>query len=144
MCQTCDKLRAEIRELREELAEWERLSEEGVSGVIDNDSGLIAATIGVGPQEGRLISTMMLAASRTVSTHDLVRAMKYEGEDGEYEDSRGITRSHSRDQLKVVVCRARAALTRAGIHEAIHTIRCVGYIMPKRKAQEIRKLAGIE
>lgn len=43
--------------------------------------------------------------------------------------------------LHVVVCKARAALRAAGVQEAIINVQSIGYIMPRTKAAEIRKIA---
>lgn len=139
MCQTCDKLRAEIRELREELAEWER----GGNMTDSGDVALIAATIKCLPQSAKLISALMNAENRTVSAEILTEEIEYGGMGGDINRARK-SETYEGNHLKVIVSRSRRDLERAGIFDAIANVRGVGYIMPKRKAQEIRKLAGIE
>ena len=138
MCPTCDKLRAENRELREELAEYERGSNMSERG----DVALVAAAIKSLPQSAKLIVALMDAENRTVSAEILTEEIEYAGAGGEINRARK-SETYEGNHLKVIVCRARRDLERAGVFDAIANVRGVGYIMPKTKAAEIRRLAGI-
>lgn len=134
-CKSCEKLRAEIRELREELDEWERHD----GGHDDGGVALIAQCLKSWPQPSRLILELMQASNRVVSKSFLVEALGYNGM-GRDHDRRGTDEDR---WLKVVVTKARRALEVVGIFDAIANVRGVGYIMPKQKAEEIRKVVGL-
>jgi len=138
MCPTCDKLRAEVRELREEIAEWERAA---VNGDADNSaSEVIAAVFKMHPQEARLVRALMDSRNAVVSHDDLSERMGYDGADRWHQDKRGVDVSSRRAQTKVVVHRARKWLEQGGVFESIVSIRSLGYMMTKQKAAETERL----
>ena len=141
MCGECDRLRAEVRELREEIAEWERM------GATERDNGaaeVIAAAFCMHPQESRLVKALMDSRNAVVSHHDLSERIGYAGSDKWYKDKRGLDVSARKDQLKVAAHRARKWLEQAGVFEAIVSVRSVGYMMTRQKAAEIEAVLDRE
>lgn len=141
MCNECDRLRAEVRELREEIAEWERSG--AGAGEIDT-AEVISAAFQMLPQEGRLVRVLMDSRNTVVSHDDLSERIKYAGADRWYKGTRGEMVSSRQAQLKVIVHRARVSLSQSGIFDAIANIRGVGYIMTKQKAAEIQAVLDRE
>lgn len=136
MCQTCDKLRAEIRELREELAEWrnqESIHENG-------DAAIIAERLKTWPQVAKLIAILAENENRVVSREYFVDALGYAGE-GRDHDRRGTDEDR---WLKVIVSRSRRALEGIGVFDAVGNVRGRGYIMTKEKARAVRRAVGID
>lgn len=130
-CPHCDRLRAEIRELKEELQEWER----GDPDSIDGNTALIARVLRTNPQPARIIHHLMTEASRVVSKEALIETLQYNGE------GRDIgNRTDEDNALKVIVSKSRRALESVGLFDAIGSVRGVGYIMPKSKANELARI----
>lgn len=134
MCPTCDRLRAELREAKEELAEWQS---HGGDNSSDGEVALLSKVMRVSPQPARIVSELMAASSRVVSKGHLIDSMGYDGEGREHPE-RGQT--DEGNALKVVVTQARRGLESVGLFDAIANVRGVGYIMPKSKAVELRAI----
>lgn len=130
-CPHCDRLRAEIRELKEEIREWER----GDPDSIDGSSALIARELRINPQPARIIHHLMTEASRVVRKESLIETLQYNG------CGRDIGNMTDEDNaLKVIVTKSRRALESVGLFDAIGSVYGVGYIMPKSKARELAKI----
>lgn len=130
-CPHCDRLRAEIRELKEELREWER----GDPDSIDGNTALIARVLRTNPQPARIIHRLMTEASRVVSKESLIETMRYGGE--------GRDAGNTTDEinaLKVVLSKSRRALESVGLFDAIGCVWGGGYIMSKSKANELARI----
>lgn len=138
MCPTCDRLRAENRELREEIEEWERSAANG--GADNSAAEVIAAVFKMHPQEARLVRALMDGRNAVISHDDLGERMGYTGIERWYQDKRGVDVSSKRDQIKVVVHRARKWLEQGGVFESIVSVRSLGYMMTKQKAAEIERM----
>lgn len=136
MCQTCDKLRAEIRELREELAEWRNQDSIHESG----DAAIIATRLKTWPQVAKLIAILAENENRVVSREYFVEALEYAGA-GRDHDRRGTDEDR---WLKVIVSRARRALESVGVFDAVGNVWGQGYIMTKEKARDVRRVVGID
>lgn len=132
MCVSCDRLRAELREVKEELEEW-RNNETDEPG----DIALIGRQLGLNPQPSRIVSRLMSAPSRIVTKEALIETMNYAGEGRDLGGYRGTDEGCA---LKVVITRARRGLESVGIFDAIANVVGVGYIMPKSKAFELRAI----
>lgn len=131
MCPTCDRLRAELREVREELAEWRMSEGESQNG----DVAIIARVLKISPQSAKVVNELMSAPSRLVPTDRLVEAMDYGGlgmDKGRW--------TFEGNALKVVMSMARKGLREAGLPEAISNVWGRGYIMPRSKATELRAI----
>lgn len=136
MCQTCDKLRAEIRELRDELAEWRNQDSVHENG----DAAIIAARLKTWPQVAKLIAILAENENRVVSREYFVEALEYAGA-GRDHDRRGTDEDR---WLKVIASRARRALESIGVFDAVGNVRGRGYIMTKEKARDVRRVVGID
>lgn len=132
MCPTCDRLRAELREVKEELAEW-RTNEADEPG----DVALIGRQLGLNPQPARIVSRLMASSSRVVAKEALIETMNYAGEGRDLGGYRGTDEGCA---LKVVITKARRGLESVGLFDAISNVVGVGYIMPKSKAVELRAI----
>lgn len=131
-CDSCDRLRAQLREAREELAEWRRSDGSSLNG----DVWRIKRAFGINPQPAIIINALMRDAGRVVTNDALVEAMGYAGEGREPVKGQ----ADDRLALQVVICKARSALRAEGLHEAISNVHHTGYIMPRTKAAEITKI----
>lgn len=136
MCVECDKLRAEIRELREELAEWRNQDSIHENG----DAAIIAARLKTWPQVAKLIAILAENENRVVAREYFVEALEYAGA-GRDHDRRGTDEDR---WLKVIVSRARRALEGIGVFDAVGNVRGWGYIMTKEKARDVRRVVGID
>lgn len=76
-CVNCERLKREIRELKEEIEEWEAYDGE----VVDSEAHDLSRKIGVRPQAAKLLITLMDAPGQTISVDRLARAIGYEGDD---------------------------------------------------------------
>ena len=131
MCVSCDRLRAELREVKEELAEWKMREDDSVDG----DIALISRTLKLPPQPARIVNELMSAASRVVTSEKLIESMDYGGRGGD--KGRWTAEGNA---MKVCLSMARKGLREAGLHDAISTVWREGYIMPKSKAVELRAI----
>lgn len=135
MCASCDRLitelRAELREVKEELEEWRR----GDDGSLNDEIAMIARTLKISPQSAKVVNELMSSPSRLVSTERLVEAMGYGG--AGLDKGRWTLEGNA---LKVVMSMARKSLRDAGLHEAISNVWGRGYIMPRSKAVELRAI----
>lgn len=136
MCRECDRLRAENRELREELEEWRSMDSVHERG----DSAIIASRLKTRPQVSKLISVLVENENRVVGREFFVDALGYSGA-GRDHDRRGTDEDR---WLKVIVSWARRALESVGIFDAVANVRGRGYMMTKQKAAEVRAVVGIE
>lgn len=133
MCNTCDSLRVSLREAQEELKEWRSYAERSAPDSVTE----IRLSLGVSPQVAKVMDALMSNPSTVVTTERLIEAMEYNGQGRDF-----LACGHTDESraLNVNIHSARRALERAGIFDAIGNMRGVGYIMPKTKVREIRRL----
>lgn len=116
-CVNCERLKREIRELREELEEWRLMDGE----VADVDANDLAAKIGAYPQTAKLILALARAKGSTLSNDRTVMAIGYQGE-------------QNRNMLAQITCNAR----RAGF--PIERIRGVGLRLPMGVCESVLEM----
>lgn len=129
-CDSCDRLRAQLREALEELAEWRRGDD------ADDNVSSLRRVFGLERQGAIIMDRLMRASGCVVHKDALIEAMQYRGEDRHLPGSKPDNVA----ALHVVVCKAKGVLRRSGIFEAVVNIPATGYIMPRTKAAEIRKI----
>lgn len=135
-CPTCDDLRRQLREAREELAEWQLSAEPDATAenalvvkasVVLRAKRITAAGRFVAPGDLRFLRALIRAAGRPVSHPDLLDAsMRY-----------GL---EPRGDAKLNVVRAsicRTLLASQGIPDAIVSVHAYGYEMPKGVAARV-------
>lgn len=133
MCASCDRLRAELREVKEELEEWRLRGEKEV----DDRAALIQTALSATPQVSRVIDAMMDNPGRLIESHTLVDVLHYNGRGGD------LPKYGTTDEgrlLKVIIFHARKTLERAGITSPIETIWGRGYSLSRDKAVELRAI----
>lgn len=133
MCPSCDRLRAELREVKEELAEWKM----GSPSVDGDKWAFLASTIGLAPQPAKIVSALMESPSQPVMKDTMFELMEYGGMGRDFIHSGHTDEGRA---LSVIVTHARRRLESFGIHDAIKNVRGVGYIMPRSKAVELRAI----
>lgn len=130
-CDNCDRLRIQLREALEELDEWRRSDQPSQDSV-----SMLRRAFGLGPQGAIIVDCLMRSSGCVVHKEALIEAMQYRGEDRHPEKGKPDNVA----ALHVVVCKAKSALRSSGVFEAVVNIPATGYIMPRTKAAEIRKL----
>lgn len=76
-CANCERMKREIRELREELEEWRLMDGE----VVDSKVHDLAKNLRVRPQAAKLLMALMASPGQTVPVDRLARAIGYDGDD---------------------------------------------------------------
>lgn len=134
MCATCDKLRAELREAREEIKEWQK----GSTSESEAEHWVfVASAIGLAPQPAKIVTALMDNPSKPVLKDTMFDLMEYGGMGRDFIHSGHTDEGRA---LSVIVTHARRKLEMFGIHDAIKNVRGVGYIMPRSKAVELRAI----
>lgn len=77
-CDECVRLRAQIRELKEELAEWRG----GNDDVLDTRAQDYAKKLGVRTQSAKMLSVLLDNAGKAISNDRLAEEIGYDGENG--------------------------------------------------------------
>lgn len=134
MCPTCDRLRAENRELREELAEYQNRVDE----TLDGEVAIISHAMNLPPQAARFVAILAKSAGRVVTSDVLIDSLEYGGT-GEFTD-KGETRDIK--QVHVLMSRVRSGLARVGITNATKSVYGVGQIMTEDAARRVRALVS--
>jgi len=129
-CDNCDRLRRQVRELTEEIKEYE------ASGHTDDDLFVrrLAKTIGIKPQAAKILSLLMDHPGRLTSTDLLIEAAEYEGEATNPNDRR------FKSAICVNISSIRRRLESKSIHKAIENFYGTGYVLSKEAAAKIRAL----
>lgn len=134
MCATCDDLRRQLREEREELAEWARAKP------VAPDDGLTLERLHrwctrlktpKGPT--RLVIALADASPRVLTPEALLEIARSDG-DGEVWNERNMVR--------VYVWRARRGLAAAGLSGALETVWGAGYVVPADQASRLKAAMG--
>ena len=133
MCASCDRLRAELREVKEELAEWKRPPE-----ITDADRmARLKAALPMERQTAILLIRLHQSPGLVVENGELIELIGYKGEDRDL--PRG--KSDRVNALKVIVTKARRALEHIAIYDSIK-FAYGGYVMSREAAAAIRGLVA--
>lgn len=128
-CDNCDRLRREVRELKEELAEWQAGSSFEAENTTEVD--LIRAKFRVRPQTAKIISALLSRPGKVVSHDLLVQAASCGGAvDGDKYPSR----TGPLAVLRIAVAQARKAIT---FRNTIINVKERGYMIPVEKADAL-------
>lgn len=128
-CDECVKLRATIRELREELAEYEKF-DDAESPLVLN----LMKALRLRPQSAKILAALLARAGKVVSTELLIESADYEGEASNTNDRR------FRALVGVNISRIRRGLEDAKIMGGIVTYYARGHMLTKEAAEKIRAL----
>lgn len=74
-CGECDRLRVQVRELKEEIAEWERTGGE----IVDTSVNDLAKKIGTHLQPAKMLLALARARGKTVTNERMCDVIGYEG-----------------------------------------------------------------
>lgn len=129
-CGECEKLRAEVRELREELSEWERSG-----GGDETRVNLIRARLRLRPQPSKILDALMDRPGAVVSMDTLINRSDA---GGTLRDDAMPSRGGPLQSVRVNVARVRAALSDKGIHGAVSNVHGEGYVIAKAAAEKVR------
>jgi len=119
-CDNCDRLRAEIRELKEEIAEWARVNRD------DRLAEKIRIRFCMTLQESCASAAMMGRPDMTFSIDRLCEHMGYDG----LEDGRSVVRT--------VLSRVRAKLKSHGLQVSVRNLHSEGYYITRADADAIK------
>lgn len=128
-CGECDTLRRQVRELREELAEFQKYE--------DSESPLVFSlkkALRLRPQSAKILAALMDRQDKVVKVDLLIDASEYEGEAGNPNDRR------FRAIIGVNLARIRRSMEDARIEGAVQTFYGNGYMISKSVADQVRAL----
>lgn len=128
-CAECARLRATIREIREELAEYEKFDDSEDPLVLN-----LMNALRIRPQSAKVLAALLDRAGKVVSTELLIDAADYEGEASNMNDRR------FRALIGVNISRIRRGLEDAKIMGGIVTYYARGHMLTKDAAEKIRVL----
>lgn len=128
-CSECDSLRRQVRELKEELAEFQKYD--------DADSPLVfelKKALRLRPQSAKILAALMERQDKVVKVDLLIDAAEYEGEAGNPNDQR------FRAIIGVNLARIRRGMEDARIDGSVQTFYGHGYMISKAVADQVRAL----
>ena len=131
-CDNCARLTRELREAREELAEYR----DALPDTEDHRVVLIAKRLGIQPQGGRMAAEMADRNGRICTTELLGELIGYGGEGYVGDPGRLMT-----GVVRVNISRLRKALERAGCPGAVVNYHGTGYALSEAGVKLVRKLS---
>ena len=129
-CDNCDRLRRQVRELTEEIKEYE------ASGHTDDDLSVrrLAKTLRIKPQAAKILAALLDRPGRLTSTDLLIEAAEYEGEATNPNDRR------FKAAIGMNISSIRRGLESKSIYGGIENFYGTGYVLKKEAAEKVKAL----
>lgn len=131
MCERCDRLAAELAQMKDELAEWRRQASEESSVVVHGEvRDRWSRTLRLPPMLSQAVILLVEREGRAVGYEAIARATSRH-----YGDLAAPSTS-----AKVTVHKVRRAMKAAGVSDGIETVWGVGYRMRPNAAAALRRV----
>lgn len=129
-CGECDRLRAQVRDLKDELSEWERMR-----GGDETRVNLLRSRLRLRPQPAKILDALMDRPGMVVSLDTLIDRSDA---GGTLPDDAMPSRGGPLQSIRVNIARVRAALMDKRIVGGVVNVRGEGYVLDKRAAEQVR------
>jgi len=127
-CDSCDRLKRQVRELKEEIAEWDRT--ENNESLADK----LRLRFRLRPQAAYTLAAMIERPGRVFSKQAIIQHIGYDGSPME-------TKRDGEDQsVRTNISWVRSGLKYAGLDVEVRNIHAQGYLISKEDAEKVRAL----